>query len=102
MYISSSPPSSDHDPFSNSQAADARYYDNDSDNYGRRDTYMSDGSNTGLNDDDRYYDHHGAYDPYGERCNCYLFGSALMTSPRPTARHRFGGGGVRHEVCTVR
>lgn len=27
---------------------------------------MSDSSQNGLNDDDRYYDHHGAYDPYGE------------------------------------
>ena len=65
MYVSSSP-ISDQDPFSNAQAADGRYYDNDSDNYNRRDTYMSDSSQNGLNDDDRYYDHHGAYDPYGE------------------------------------
>ena len=65
MYVSSSP-TSDQDPFSNAQAADGRYYDNDSDNYNRRDTYMSDSSQNGLNDDDRYYDHHGAYDPYGE------------------------------------
>ncbi|EPT03223.1 hypothetical protein FOMPIDRAFT_78799 [Fomitopsis schrenkii] len=64
MYVSSSP-TSDQDPFSNAQAADGRYYDNDSDNYNRRDTYMSDSSQNGLNDDDRYYDHHGAYDPYG-------------------------------------
>ncbi|TFY54630.1 hypothetical protein EVJ58_g8746 [Rhodofomes roseus] len=64
MYVSSSP-ISDQDPFSNAQAADGRYYDNDSDNYNRRDTYMSDSSQNGLNDDDRYYDHHGAYDPYG-------------------------------------
>ena len=66
MY-SSSPPSSDpHDPFSNSQAADHRYYDNDSEHdYGRgnRDTYGSDSSN--VNDDDRYYDQSGAHDIYG-------------------------------------
>ncbi|EMD36733.1 glycosyltransferase family 48 protein [Gelatoporia subvermispora B] len=66
VYISSSPGSSDpHDPFSNAQAADSgRYYDNDSvEHYpGRRDTYASDGSNTGLNDDDRYYDNGGGYD----------------------------------------
>nr|QCR99115.1 1,3-beta-D-glucan synthase [Grifola frondosa] len=70
MYVSSSPSSDPHDPFSNVHAQmpePQRYYDNDSDqidNYGRRDTYGSDGSNGG-NDDDRYYDHNGAYDPYG-------------------------------------
>ncbi|CAL1710231.1 unnamed protein product [Somion occarium] len=64
-YVSPSPSSDPHDPFSNGH--DPRYYDNDSDNndYGRRDTYTSDSSNHGMNDDDRYYDHHGAYDPYG-------------------------------------
>ena len=65
MY-SSSPPSPDpHDPFSNSQAADGRYFDGDSDHdyRGNRDTYGSDSSN--INDDDRYYEHGGGYD-YGE------------------------------------
>lgn len=67
MYTSPSPSSDPHDPFSNSHGADPRYYDNESENadYNRRDTYASDGSNNGLNDDG-YYDHNGAYDPYGE------------------------------------
>ncbi|KAL4242725.1 1,3-beta-glucan synthase component FKS1, partial [Abortiporus biennis] len=64
MYVSSSPSSGDHDPFN---PAEPGYYDNDSerDEYGRRDTYASDSSNHGLNDDERYYDHNGGYDPYG-------------------------------------
>ena len=78
MY-SSSPPSSDpHDPFSNAQAADPRYYDNESEHeYGRgnRDTYGSDSSN--VNDDDRYYDQSGGYDVYGREhnppCCCLVY-----------------------------
>ena len=67
-YPSSSPSSSDpHDPFSNSQGEHV-YYDNESDHveYRRRDrdTYASDGSNHGYNDDG-YYDNNGGYDPYG-------------------------------------
>ncbi|KAK0469300.1 1,3-beta-glucan synthase [Desarmillaria tabescens] len=57
-YPSSSPSSLDahqNDPFSPPQR---RYYDNDSEDYGRRDTYASDNSNTG------FYDQNGAYDPY--------------------------------------
>ncbi|KAG7451544.1 1,3-beta-glucan synthase [Guyanagaster necrorhizus] len=57
-YPSSSPSSVDahqNDPFSPPQR---RYYDNDSEDYGRRDTYASDTSNTG------FYDQNGAYDPY--------------------------------------
>lgn len=67
VYHSPSPSSDPHDPFSNSHVTDQRYYDNDSENadYNRRDTYASDGSNNGLNDDG-YYDNSGAYDPYGE------------------------------------
>ncbi|KAI0783273.1 1,3-beta-glucan synthase [Abortiporus biennis] len=65
MYVSSSPSSGDHDPFN---PAEPGYYDNDSerDEYGRRDTYASDSSNHGLNDDERYYDHNGGYDPYAQ------------------------------------
>ncbi|KAL7284815.1 hypothetical protein ACG7TL_002125 [Trametes sanguinea] len=64
MYPSPSPPSSDpHDPFNNVPMPDPHpYYDHDDDHidqYGRRDTYGSDGSNV---DDDRYYEHGGAYD----------------------------------------
>ncbi|KAK7680380.1 1,3-beta-D-glucan synthase [Cerrena zonata] len=64
-YTSPSPSSDPHDPFSNSQ--ERGYYDNDSEHndYGRRDTYTSDSSQHGITDEDRYYDHHGAYDPYG-------------------------------------
>ncbi|KAJ8469972.1 hypothetical protein ONZ51_g8642 [Trametes cubensis] len=66
-YASPSPPSSDpHDPFSNVHMPEPhRYYDHDDehiDQYGRRDTYGSDGSNV---DDDRYYEHGGGYD-YGQ------------------------------------
>ncbi|KAG6884155.1 1,3-beta-D-glucan synthase [Termitomyces sp. T159_Od127] len=65
-YPSSSPPSTDnqHDPFSNSNSQ-RRYYDNESDNvdYGRRDTYASDSSNPGLNEQN-FYDQNGTYDPY--------------------------------------
>lgn len=68
-YPSSSPPSTDnqHDPFSNSNGQ-RRYYDNESDNvdYGRRDTYASDSSNPGLNDQN-FYDQNGTYDPYREQ-----------------------------------
>ncbi|KAA1471980.1 1-3-beta-glucan synthase [Dentipellis sp. KUC8613] len=56
-YSSPSPPSDAHDPFNQ------RYYDNESDPYGRRDTYGSDSSAAGLNDGDRYYDQP---DPYGQ------------------------------------
>ncbi|EKM57278.1 glycosyltransferase family 48 protein [Phanerochaete carnosa HHB-10118-sp] len=66
IYASPPPSSDPHDPFSNSQAADPRYYDNDSEHdYGRgnRDTYGSDSSN--VVDEDRYYDQSGPYDPYG-------------------------------------
>lgn len=67
MYTSPSPPSSDpHDPFSNAQMPEPhRYYDQEDDHidqYGRRDTYGSEGSNL---DEDRYYEQGGAYD-YGE------------------------------------
>ncbi|KAK0451562.1 1,3-beta-glucan synthase [Armillaria borealis] len=58
-YPSSSPSSLDahqNDPFS--PPPQRRYYDNDSEDYGRRDTYASDNSNTG------FYDQNGAYDPY--------------------------------------
>ncbi|KAL1948262.1 hypothetical protein VTO73DRAFT_12337 [Trametes versicolor] len=64
MYTSPSPPSSDpHDPFSNAQMPEPhRYYDQEDDHmdqYGRRDTYGSEGSNL---DEDRYYEQGGAYD----------------------------------------
>ena len=63
---SSSPSAENHnDPFNNSHAA-RRYYDNESDNADRRDTYAtyaSDSSNPALNDQ-HFYDHNGIYDPY--------------------------------------
>ncbi|KAF8240488.1 1,3-beta-glucan synthase [Tricholoma matsutake] len=63
---SSSPSVDNHnDPFNNSHAA-RRYYDNESDNADRRDTYAtyaSDSSNPALNDP-HFYDHNGTYDPY--------------------------------------
>ncbi|KAG6849623.1 1,3-beta-D-glucan synthase [Arthromyces matolae] len=63
---SSSPPSTDnqHDPFNNNNGQ-RRYYDNESENvdYGRRDTYASDSSNAGLNEQN-FYDQNGTYDPY--------------------------------------
>lgn len=67
-YTSPSPSLDPHDPFSNSHSADPRYYDNDSENadYNRRDTYASDSSNNGLNEDG-YYDNGGTYDPYGRQ-----------------------------------
>lgn len=66
---SSSPMADMPDPFGSSAPYPRRYMysDNDSDNiepYERRDTYASDSSHNGLNDD-RYYDHSGAYDLYG-------------------------------------
>ncbi|KAF9238943.1 glycosyltransferase family 48 protein [Melanogaster broomeanus] len=73
MHPQSSSPTADHaDPFGSSAAFSRRYVysDNDSDNvepYGRRDTYASDSSNNGLNDQERYYDHNGAYDPYAQQ-----------------------------------
>ena len=63
---SSSPSADNHnDPFNNSHAT-RRYYDNDSDNVDRRDTYAtyaSDSSNPALTDQ-HFYDHNGTYDPY--------------------------------------
>ena len=63
---SSSPSADNHnDPFNNSHAA-RRYYDNESDNVDRRDTYAtyaSDSSNPALTDQ-HFYDHNGTYDPY--------------------------------------
>jgi hypothetical protein len=70
----SSPPSVDNnhnDPFNNAHAA-RRYYDNESDNADRRDTYAtyaSDSSNPALNDQ-HFYDNNGTYDPY--RTSFYL------------------------------
>lgn len=60
-YPSSSPSTENHqsDPFA---AQPRQYYDNESD-YGRRDTYASDSSNPGMNDNG-YYDNNGVYDPY--------------------------------------
>lgn len=76
MYVSSSPSSGgDHDPFNNTPG-DPRYYDNDSErDYGRRDTYGSDSGSHGMNDDERYYDHNGAYDPYGREFHHSTFRS---------------------------
>lgn len=79
-YPHSTSPTLEHaDPFGPS-AFPRRYVygDNDSDNvdsYGRRDTYASDSSNNGLNDPERYYDHNGTYDPYGEHAR---FGTPLL------------------------
>ena len=72
-YTSPSPSSDPHDPFSNSQ--ERGYYDNESEHndYGRRDTYTSDGSQHGITDDDRYYDHHGPYDPYARKSSVCLY-----------------------------
>ncbi|KAF5365320.1 hypothetical protein D9758_005437 [Tetrapyrgos nigripes] len=64
-YPSSSPTSASHgiDPFSPPTGAQQhRYYDSESD-YGRRDTYASESSNLGLNDQG-YYDHNNGYDTY--------------------------------------
>lgn len=59
-YPSSSPSTeANHtDPFSHQQ----RYYDNESVDDGRRDTYASDASAPALNDN--YYEQNGTYDPY--------------------------------------
>lgn len=104
MY-SSSPPSSDpHDPFSNSQAADPRYYDNESEHdYGRgnRDTYGSDSSN--VNEDDRYYDQSGGYDGYGREYTA-LFHLAATSCINPLVsptRHRLRRRRLWPEVCTI-
>lgn len=63
---SSSPSADNHnDPFNNSHSA-RRYYDNESDNADRRDTYAtyaSDSSNPALTEQ-HFYDHNGTYDPY--------------------------------------
>lgn len=74
-YPSSSPSSFDahqnqNDPFS--PPTQRRYYDNDSEDYGRRDTYASDNSNAG------FYDHNGAYDPY-RACLAVLPSPAMLT-----------------------
>ena len=80
-YPHSTSPTLEHaDPFGPSASVPRRYVysDNDSDNvdsYGRRDTYASDSSNNGLNDPERYYDHNGIYDPYGEHTR---FGTPLL------------------------
>ncbi|EIN14554.1 1,3-beta-glucan synthase [Punctularia strigosozonata HHB-11173 SS5] len=73
LYPAASPPPSDshgHDPFNAPQhTLPHRYYDNDSDQLDqplRRDTLGSDSSN-GPADAERYYDHHGAYDPYSQQ-----------------------------------
>ncbi|KAJ3771798.1 1,3-beta-glucan synthase [Lentinula raphanica] len=68
-YPSSSPPSVDAhhlDPFSpppQGTHSQQRYYDNDSVDYNRRDTYTSDGSGGPLNEPG-YYDQGTPYDPY--------------------------------------
>jgi 1,3-beta-glucan synthase len=73
LYPAASPPHSDslgHDPFNAPQhTLPHRYYDNDSDHLDqplRRDTLGSDSSN-GPVDGERYYDHHGPYDPYAQQ-----------------------------------
>ncbi|KAF8830140.1 hypothetical protein HHX47_DHR2000675 [Lentinula edodes] len=67
-YHSSSPPSVDAhhlDPFSSTQGAHSqqRYYDNESVDDNRRDTYTSDGSGGPLHEQ-AYYDQNTPYDPY--------------------------------------
>ena len=72
-----------------------RYYDHDDehiDQYGRRDTYGSDGSNV---DDDRYYEHGGGYD-YGQYQPSF-FSRVSLNPPRPTG-HRLGRRRVRPKV----
>lgn len=75
-YPNSTAPIVEHaDPFGSSHPRRYVYSDNDSDHvdsYGPRDTYISDSSNNGLNDSERYYDHNGTYDPYGERARVGL------------------------------
>lgn len=60
LYPSSSPPSDSHEAFPQPQ-----YYDQDDAALPRRNTMGSDNSDAVLNDGERYYDHNGAYDPYG-------------------------------------
>jgi 1,3-beta-glucan synthase len=83
-YPSSSSPSNDphNDPFTQ-----RRYYDTESDNadYGRRDTYGSDSSNTGANGND-YYDHN-AYDPYRQSLLIFTLFSVTYSPSRYTAPH---------------
>lgn len=61
-----SPPIESRDPFASAGAVPPRrYYDNDSEDFGRgRDTYASD-SSQGPHDGERFYDNSG-YDPYSE------------------------------------
>ena len=105
-YPHSTSPSVEHaDPFNLSTLPRRYIYsDNDSehvDSYGPRDTYASDGSNNGLNDSDRYYDHNGTYDPYGEHTR---FGTLSLTvyMTSSTTRYGFGPRRLWSWVCTVR
>lgn len=72
LYPASSSPPSDslgHDPFNAQQTGQQRYYDNDSELLEqplRRNTLGSD-SSAGPNDGEKYYDHHGTYDPYSQQ-----------------------------------
>lgn len=61
LYPSSSPPSDSHEAFAHGQ--DPRYYDRD--DAPRRNTMASSDSDA-VHEQDRYYDHNGPYDPYGE------------------------------------
>ena len=104
----STTPSIEHaDPFGPSAAHPRRYVysDNDSDNvdpYGRRDTYASDSSNNGLNDTERYYDHNGTYDPYGEHGTfSYSTASRSHMTWGSTTRYRFGHRRLWTWICTV-
>ena len=77
MYPHPSSPTADpSDPFGSSSFPRRYIYsDNDSDNadpYGRRDTFTSDSSHHGLNDD-RYYDNNGPYDLYGRLRPSFAF-----------------------------
>lgn len=93
------------DPFNSPPAGpQRRYYDNDSEEFGRnnRDTYTSD-SSQGPHDSERYYDNNG-YDSYSM---CYVIFLVFDTnscrrhrSPRCTSRYRLGRR-IRKQICTL-
>jgi len=89
-YSSSPSAENYNDPFNNAHAA-RRYYDNESDNADRRDTYAtyaSDSSNPALNDQ-HFYDHNGTYDPYRRSFLAFRLSRLTLVSRCYSAsRHR--------------
>jgi 1,3-beta-glucan synthase len=85
----SSPPSVDAqhlDPFSHGPSSQQhRYYDNESEDYNRRDTYASDGSVGHLNEQS-YYDQNASYDPYRTNSKFPAF-SPLSHLPHSSTRY---------------